>query len=110
MQIKTEWDDDAERLLAKSDRLMSAAIKEEFERNPLSSTAKIIDPAQHLYTTSVAGNRYSVLWVMDSKDGAETARVRAVVPAEFSEIDGETIKVQVNAYGTAELGRRFDLV
>ena len=110
MEFKViEWADDAERLLAKSDRLLGAAIKEEFGSNPMSATATEIDPAQHLYTTSVDGNRYSVLWVLEEKPEGNVAHVKAVVPAEFSGTDGESIKRQVNEFGRAELGKKFSL-
>ncbi len=108
-QIRPEWDDDAERLLAKSDRLMGAAIKQEFNRNPKGPTSTEIDAVQHLYTTSVAGNMYTVLWVLEKSAEGDVARVKAVVPAQFSETDVQAIKRQVSAFGSAELGRVFEL-
>jgi hypothetical protein len=83
------WSDVAKQLLGKRDRYTDALIRKEFK--PVPSDAILI--GQRRYVTSVADNRYAVVWDLDP---GSVANVRAVVPTQLRSKNPDDVRKQVN--------------
>jgi hypothetical protein len=78
--VTVTWESSAERLLQQRDRFTQQAIKREFQAladaTPVPPRSIEFDTDQKGYLTSVADERFTVVWYLDNG----TAVVRAVVP------------------------------
>jgi hypothetical protein len=93
--VDVTWESSAERLLQQRDRFTQQAIKREFQtlaEAPAPPPRSIeFDAARKGYLTSVAEERFTVVWYLDNG----TAVVRAVVPTTRFSPESPDLKSRV---------------